>query len=211
MPEFTHSGPTRRSRKIIGTLIATVIDRWIDGYSIYSRHLSWPAMSEVDPITAASLPEKYCAPYVRSVFPHLNRRYLMKTNRGMAALLVGMTVASACAVVGAPVAHAAPSAFYVDCAASSGGDGTAASPWNTLGAVNSHTFGPGDRLLFKRGTSCLGTLSPQGSGSATAPFTISDYGSGANRAVIDGNGSTAAVHLVNVQHVALTDLVACRS
>ncbi|MET9373077.1 right-handed parallel beta-helix repeat-containing protein [Streptomyces sp. NPDC002992] len=95
---------------------------------------------------------------------------------------------------------------HVDCSATAPGDGTAQRPWTTLAEANAHPYGPGDRLLFKRGTTCTGTLQPQGAGSAAHPFTIADYGDAADRAVIDGNGAHDAVLLADTQYVRLTRL-----
>lgn len=99
-----------------------------------------------------------------------------------------------------------PQAYYVDCSAAAAGNGAQASPFNSLTQAGALTMGPGDSLLFKKGTSCLGTLNPQGSGSSTAPIVIGAYGSSAARAVIDGNGAATAIHLFNEQHITLTDL-----
>ncbi|GAA3399502.1 OmpL47-type beta-barrel domain-containing protein [Paenibacillus hodogayensis] len=86
--------------------------------------------------------------------------------------------------------------YYVD--ASSGSDsnaGTSAgAAWQTLDKVNSTTFMPGDRILFKAGGAWTGTLHPLGSGSAGAPITIDGYGSG-NKPLIMGNGARAAIEL----------------
>ncbi|GAA1608349.1 carbohydrate binding domain-containing protein [Kribbella karoonensis] len=100
----------------------------------------------------------------------------------------------------APVASAAGTSYYVNCAATSAGNGTQAAPWNTLSETNAHVFSAGDRLLFARGTTCAGQLKPSGSGTAAAPVTVDTYGSGA-RPVIAGGGTVyAAVHLYNVQY-----------
>src|SRR5437867_2288096 len=54
---------------------------------------------------------------------------------------------------GGPTATPAPATtYYVDCSAATNGSGTQASPWNSLISPNATTFGPGDSLLFKRGT-----------------------------------------------------------
>ncbi len=112
-------------------------------------------------------------------------------------------------LVGANVALASPGnpqAYYVDCTALASGTGTQASPWNSLMDTNGFTFGPGDSLLFKKGTTCVGTLSPSGSGSQAAPFTIGAYGTAGGRAVLDGAGASKVVHLFNQQYVTLQDL-----
>ncbi|WP_329118503.1 right-handed parallel beta-helix repeat-containing protein [Streptomyces sp. NBC_01465] len=98
-------------------------------------------------------------------------------------------------------------AFYVDCAATAPGDGSRHHPWTTLADANALTYGPGDRLLFHRGSTCTGTLTPQGAGSAEAPVTISDYGSRtAPRAVLDGAGAHDVVLLSNTEHYRVSNL-----
>ncbi len=107
---------------------------------------------------------------------------------------------------GAAPATADATAYYVDCAAQAGGSGTESAPWNTLAEAHAHRFQPGEQLLFKKGSRCVGTLAPNGSGNVDDPVVISDYGDSSARAIIDGNGAKSAVHLVNEQHVALTNL-----
>ncbi|MFH8346006.1 hypothetical protein [Streptomyces sp. NPDC018045] len=113
----------------------------------------------------------------------------------------------------APGAHAAgrPAAsagraFHVDCAAPARGDGTRARPWSTLARANARPYGPGERLLFRRGSTCTGTLAPKGAGSATAPFTIGDYGSAPARARLDGAGAHDTVLLADTRYVRLSAL-----
>ncbi|MFJ8042488.1 carbohydrate binding domain-containing protein [Kitasatospora sp. NPDC096147] len=113
------------------------------------------------------------------------------------------------AVLPAPAAEAASGAHYLDCSAPTNGTGTAAAPWNNLAAANAHLFGPGDQLLLKRGTTCLGTLRPQGSGAPGSPVTLAGYGSSTTRPVVKGDPATAekaAVHLFNVEQWELREL-----
>lgn len=106
----------------------------------------------------------------------------------------------------AGVANAAGSDHFVDCSASTNGLGTQASPWNSLAPVNSLQFGPGERVLFKAGMTCVGQLTPSGSGAAGSPAVITSYGSGA-KPIIDGNGVVGAViKLLNVQQWQLSGL-----
>lgn len=88
----------------------------------------------------------------------------------------------------------ASAAYYIDCSAPTNGNGTQASPWNNLASVNAPTFVAGDSLLFKRGATCSGMLNPKGSGTATSPITIGDYGSGA-LPIINGGTNAAAIKL----------------
>ncbi len=87
-------------------------------------------------------------------------------------------------------ALAANTSYYVDCSAASNGSGTQSSPWNSLVTVSGTTFGGGDTIFFKRGTTCSGQLWPKGSGSATSPITIDSYGSGALPIINGGTGNT---------------------
>jgi hypothetical protein len=95
--------------------------------------------------------------------------------------------------------------YYLDCSATSNGTGTQASPWNTLTTVNATTFAAGSSVLIKRGTSCSGMLSPQGSGNASSINTIGAYGTGANP-IIAGGSNQAAIKLYNQQHWRIENL-----
>lgn len=91
--------------------------------------------------------------------------------------------------------------YHLDCA---GGDdstpGTSpATAWRTPGRASRQTFGPGDRLLLKRGTTCEGPLAPKGSGAAGNPAVVSAYGEGAAPRV-NAPGAPSAVALWNQSH-----------
>ena len=79
--------------------------------------------------------------------------------------------------------------FYVDSATGSdeyrGNDPNM--PWKSLSPVNSRTFSPGDRILFKAGSRYAGELGPHGSGSDAKPIVIDMYGQG-TKPRIDGGG-----------------------
>jgi parallel beta-helix repeat protein len=113
---------------------------------------------------------------------------------------------SACCVglLGSP-ALAAGTTYYVNCAAASDGNGSATSPWNKLGTVNSKTFAPGDSLLFNRGTTCAGSFVFSSSGTSANRITIGAYGTGPLPA-IDGTGQNRAVKLLDTSYVTLQDL-----
>ena len=115
-------------------------------------------------------------------------------------LAAGMTPASA-----HDREHTSGTSYYVDCSRSHNGNGSAEHPWNALAAVNQPTFAPGDHVLFKRGTTCVGTLAPQGSGVAGADIVVDAYGSGALPR-IDGNGALETVSLNNQQYFEIRDL-----
>jgi hypothetical protein len=73
-----------------------------------------------------------------------------------------------------------PRTYYVDSARGDDANSglTAAKAWKSLDKVNSAAFGPGDRILFKAGTTYRGQLRPQGSGSEGRPIAIDMYGKG---------------------------------
>lgn len=121
--------------------------------------------------------------------------------------LAAATVLVATQIFGATPANAAPTTRYLDCSAPSGGNGSQSAPWNSLGSANQYTFGPGDQLLLKRGSTCAGQLKPKGSGSAGSPIKVAAYGTGTARPVVAGQGTVyAAVHLLNVEQWEIRDL-----
>lgn len=115
------------------------------------------------------------------------------------ALLGAATLAMIALPPTALPAQAATTSYYVDCSASTNGAGTQASPWNSVAPVNSTTFGAGDQVHFKDGTTCYGQVTPHGSGAAGNPITMTSYGTGA-KPIIDAAGAAGAViRLLNVQ------------
>jgi hypothetical protein len=99
-------------------------------------------------------------------------------------------------------------AYYLDCSAAANGNGTQNSPWNSLATANTHTFTPGESLLLKKGSTCNGQLAPQGNGSATAPITLSSYGTG-SAPIVAGAGNTgegATVQLTNQSYWIIQNL-----
>ena len=100
--------------------------------------------------------------------------------------------------------------WYVDCAAAAGGDGSRGAPFDTLQSANQLTLGPGDRLLFRRGSVCPGMLEPSGNGAQGNPIVIGAYPAGGpsgSLPTINGGGTvTAAVWLADVSNVTVEDL-----
>jgi hypothetical protein len=91
-------------------------------------------------------------------------------------------------------ARTLPSTFFVSTAGNDKNDGrTPASAWKTITKVDQTAFHAGDVVLFQGGGAFQGNLRFSSGGTATAPITISSYGT--LRATIDaGAGSGLAVH-----------------
>jgi len=88
-----------------------------------------------------------------------------------------------------------PTSYYVDPSGNDANAGTStAAPWKSIAKVNGTTFMPGDQILFKRGGTWVGTLSPKGSGSIVAQITLGSYGTGA-KPLIDGAGAGSVIAL----------------
>ncbi|WP_069886085.1 right-handed parallel beta-helix repeat-containing protein [Streptomyces luteocolor] len=124
-------------------------------------------------------------------------------------IVILAALAAAAAPVPVTAAARAGTTHYVDCAR---GDDSAAgtSPgaaWRTVAKASGHAFGPGDRLLLKRGTSCTGVLAPTGAGAAGAPVRIDAYGDKrAAKPHIEAQGARAALHLVNTEQWEIRNL-----
>lgn len=74
--------------------------------------------------------------------------------------------------------------------------------------VNALVFRAGDRVLFARGTTCHGTLFPQGSGTAAEPIELSSYGSGPLPGIEAQPGAESAFVLRDAEywHIAQLDI-----
>ncbi|UCE73642.1 MAG: right-handed parallel beta-helix repeat-containing protein, partial [Methanomassiliicoccales archaeon] len=66
-----------------------------------------------------------------------------------------------------------------------------ATAWKTIAKVNSQSFSPGDKILFKRGEVWREPLIIPSSGTAGSPITFGAYGNG-NKPVINGANATNA-------------------
>ena len=106
-----------------------------------------------------------------------------------------------------PFASPGHTTYYVDCASGDdASDGTTpATAWQTTAKINSVTFGPGDAILFKRGTQCPGALWPKGAGAADAPIVLGSYGSGP-LPVIAGGDSEVTLKLSDQEYWHVQDL-----
>ncbi len=108
--------------------------------------------------------------------------------------------------IGAFIVQISDARFYVDCAAVVPGDGSQASPFNSIAQVNGHgAFNAGESILFRAGTDCIGALTPAGTGVANHPITLSSYGDG-EKPTINGNGAVAAIQITNASHWTVSGL-----
>jgi Right handed beta helix region len=90
--------------------------------------------------------------------------------------------------------------FFIDCSAPEAGDGSLAHPWNTLAAAEAHPFAPGDRIALKRGTHCLGSFAPQGSGVADHIIRLTAYGVGPRPKIVAPSTARQAFLLFNQEY-----------
>ena len=83
-------------------------------------------------------------------------------------------------------------AYYVDCSqGDDSNEGTSPSQaWESLEHVNRTIFQPGEGIFFKRGTTCDGALTPQGSGEEGEPIIMGAYGRG-ELPIIEAGGSSS--------------------
>jgi hypothetical protein len=90
--------------------------------------------------------------------------------------------------------------FYLDCGAAQNGDGLSPqSAWNTVAALNAASFGPGDVVALRRGTTCHGSLAPSGSGADGAPIRLTAYGEGSRPQIVSDPNAAEALRLFNQQ------------
>jgi hypothetical protein len=141
--------------------------------------------------------------------PSLHHRSsrLASPSRFVARAAVAALAAGALVGIAAP-AQAANTTYYVDSV--SGVDTNTgldqSQPWKSLSKINATTFGAGDRILLKAGSTWTGQLWPKGSGTAGSPIVIDSYGSGA-KPRINGSGTVAdAVRLFNQEYWTIRNL-----
>jgi hypothetical protein len=90
--------------------------------------------------------------------------------------------------------------YYVNCAASSPGDGSKAHPWNTLDAAQAHPFVPGDVIALARGSVCQGAFTPQGSGREGRVIRLTSYGEGRRARIVAPAEATQVLLLTNQEY-----------
>jgi hypothetical protein len=98
-------------------------------------------------------------------------------------------------------------AYYVDCAqGEDSNSGTSLSQaWGSLDIVNTTIFQPGDGIFFKRDTTCVGALAPQGSGEEGTPIIMAAYGRG-ELPIIEAGYHPEAIKLVGQEYWEIQDL-----
>ncbi|UXX77693.1 DNRLRE domain-containing protein [Reichenbachiella carrageenanivorans] len=99
------------------------------------------------------------------------------------------------------VTTTAPDSYYVD--AISGDDGHAGTSegtaWKTLQKVSSHTFLPGEKVLFKTGSVWNERLTLNGSGIEGSPIIVDMYGTG-NKPIFNGGGGSQGLPTVFLEN-----------
>ncbi len=78
--------------------------------------------------------------------------------------------------------------------------------WASLEIVNQQKFLPGDKLLFKSGTSYTGTMELHGSGSKNNIIQVSNYGTGEKPIIQGGGQKQYTVLLKNIEYYQLSNL-----
>lgn len=98
--------------------------------------------------------------------------------------------------------------YYLD--SQSGDDrhdgSSAGQAWRSLDRLNQATFGPGDRILFRRGGDYAGAFQPKGCGAVGAPVVVDAYGEGALPHLHADGRSPSTVRLQNVEYWTLRNL-----
>ena len=67
----------------------------------------------------------------------------------------------------------------------------------SIDKLNTITFLPGDEILFKKGETFVGCFKPQGSGTEASPITISSYGDGDKRPVLQPGEDWQVSHIMS--------------
>ena len=136
------------------------------------------------------------------------RKLLSAASAGL--LLACLLIAAAAAATGpnpkASTQHGVT--MFVDCSRPTIGNGSQDQPFNSLSSVNALTLTPDEAVLFKRGTTCHGTLAPHGNGAPGRRILIGAYGTISRPlpAIVALTTETAAVTLADMSHVVIQSL-----
>ena len=92
--------------------------------------------------------------------------------------------------------------YFVSAQGNDSADGlSVATAWKSIEKVNSVTFLPGDRILFRKGDTFYGQIAVKGSGEEGRPITMSSYGDGSGGPVINlGSAEGAGILMENASH-----------
>lgn len=110
-----------------------------------------------------------------------------------------MLLSSTCSLSQSDAAQPAGS-YLIDCSAAATGDGSIEHPWNTLAAAQARPFQPGDRIALARGSVCLGSFAPQGSGTEQRPIRLTAYGHGTRPRIVASANDRQGLLLFNQQY-----------
>lgn len=100
-----------------------------------------------------------------------------------------------------PGAPGAGRHFYLDCSLPQNGSGQSQlSAWNSVAALNATPLRAGDVIALRRGTTCHGSLAPQGSGTADAPIRLTAWGEGSRPKIVAPPDAANALRLFNQQN-----------
>jgi hypothetical protein len=104
--------------------------------------------------------------------------------------------------------HTSAATYYVDAVAGNdANEGTSTThAWKGLTKVNATVFGPGDKILFKSGSTWTGQVAPKGAGTLAHPIVIGKY-DGDTKPIINGAGTVEdALLLKNQEYWEVQDL-----
>ncbi len=121
----------------------------------------------------------------------------------LAALLLSFAIVSVAASSGAT--------YYFDSEAKANGNGTKASPYNSLDAISELDLEPGDTIYLKKGSVFAGPLRLVGiNGSEGAPITVTSYGEG-RLPRIDGRDTIGdgVLYIENCNWLTVSDIQIC--
>jgi hypothetical protein len=99
--------------------------------------------------------------------------------------------------------------YYIDAlSGNNANDGNSeVSAWKTLAQANNQNFDPGARILLKRGQTHTGYLDlSREIGSGLNPIIVSDYGTSANRALLNATGEASAITLNQSEYIEIENI-----